>query len=88
VVTRPGSRDHARQTTADRPAASYATGLPNLDAPMRHCACGAAYRDHADGHAAHHTVFGHRPVRKPAPDTGNDKTPAGDAPAATERTTQ
>jgi hypothetical protein len=66
-MTRPGSRDHGRRTTTDRPAVSYATGTPDLDAPMRHCACGAAYRDHDTGHAAHRTVFGHRPIRKTAP---------------------
>lgn len=71
-MTRPGSRDHPRQPTGDRPAASYATGTPDRDAPMRQCACGAVYRDHDDGHAAHRTVFGHRPIRKPAPKQEGD----------------
>lgn len=78
-MTRRGSRTEGRQPGDDRPAASYATGTPDRDGPMRACACGAVYRDSLTGAAAHRTVFGHRPVRKPAPATAESAPEQGAA---------
>lgn len=50
-----------------REPAGYATGPPPPAGVMRRCACGAAYRDHPGGHDSHKTVFGHRPIERPAP---------------------
>jgi hypothetical protein len=75
-MTRPGSRDHGRTPTGARPAAAYTTAeLPPADTPVLRCACGGVYRDHPASEAAHHAVFGHRPIRKSAP------APAASAPA-------
>lgn len=67
-MTRRGSRTEGRQP-AGRPAAAYITDPIPPDSPVMVCACGASYRDHPDSHTAHHAVYGHRPIRKPAPAT-------------------
>jgi hypothetical protein len=66
-VTRPGSRDHGRSIEPNRTAAAYTSDPAPRDAAVLTCACGAMYRDYAASEAAHHTVFGHRPIRKSAP---------------------
>lgn len=43
------------------------SAMPTTDTPTAKCRCGGAYLDHDAGHAAHHAVFGHRPIRRPAP---------------------
>lgn len=67
-MTRRGSRADGRTPDADRPAATYTTYEPPKDAPILQCACGGMYRDYEDSRTAHHKVFGHRPIRKPAPE--------------------
>lgn len=66
-MTRRGSRAEGRTIDTERPAASYTTTEPPRDAALLHCACGATWRDYPDSYTAHRKVFGHRPIRKPAP---------------------
>jgi hypothetical protein len=78
-VTRPGSRDRGRTANPDRPAAAYTTTAIPPAAPVLECTCLGRYRDHPDSMAAHHAVFGHRPIRKPAPATAESAPEQGAA---------
>jgi hypothetical protein len=69
-MTRPGSREHARQPTQRTPAGYTTDAIPPPDLPVLVCWCGGRYRDHPASEAAHRAVFGHNPIRKPAPPAG------------------
>lgn len=78
-MTRPGSRDHGRAPDTGRTPADYATTAPPADAEVCRCRCGAMYRDYEASHHAHYVVFGHRPIRKPAPATAESAPEQGAA---------